>query len=103
MVLTITQNQRPDWIDIHNLKMIKYGSSFYIDCDLTLPCYYTIGQGHDACLALKSAIERDFPIVSRSLYTQILVKRDTVNIVKWKSVSIASKLLSLHYILHSTN
>ena len=60
MVLTITQNQRPDWIDIHNLKMIKYGSSFYIDCDLTLPCYYTIGQGHDACLALKSAIERDF-------------------------------------------
>ena len=60
MVLTITQNQRPDWIDIHNLKMIKYGSSFYIDCDLTMPCYYTIGQGHDACLALKSAIERDF-------------------------------------------
>lgn len=37
MLETISENQRPDWIDIHNLKMIKYGSGFFIDCDLTLP------------------------------------------------------------------
>ncbi|MFQ8806904.1 MAG: hypothetical protein ACLR8Y_19855 [Alistipes indistinctus] len=35
MLETISENQRPDWIDIHNLKMIKYGSGFFIDCDLS--------------------------------------------------------------------
>ena len=33
----ISKNRQPDWIDIHNLKMVKYGSYYYIDCDLTLP------------------------------------------------------------------
>ena len=60
MVLTITQNQRPDWIDIHNLKMIQYGSYFYIDCDLTLPWYYNIRQGHAACTELRETIQKGF-------------------------------------------
>ena len=60
MLETISENQRPDWIDIHNLKMIKYGSGFFIDCDLTLPWYYNIEQGHEACEALRRAIEKGF-------------------------------------------
>ncbi len=60
MLETISENQRPDWIDIHNLKMIKYGSGFFIDCDLTLPWYYNIEQGHKACEALRRAIEKGF-------------------------------------------
>ncbi len=57
---TIIKNQRPDWIDIHNLKMIKYGSYFFIDCDLTLPWYYNIEQGHEACETFCKMIEKDF-------------------------------------------
>ena len=51
---------RIGWIDIHTLKMIKYGSGFFIDCDLTLPWYYNIEQGHEACEALRRAIEKGF-------------------------------------------
>ena len=60
MRTTIAENPHPDWIDIHNLKMIQYGSYFYIDCDLTLPWYYNIRQGHAACTELRETIQKGF-------------------------------------------
>lgn len=57
---TISGHLRPEWIDIHNLKMIKYGSYFYIDCDLTLPWYYNVKQGHKACNTLRETIQEGF-------------------------------------------
>lgn len=60
MVQTITLNRHPDWIDVHNAKIIKYGSYLYIDCDLTLPWYYTIMESHQACEDLKSTLISKF-------------------------------------------
>ncbi|MCB9082287.1 MAG: cation transporter, partial [Lewinellaceae bacterium] len=34
------QNRSPNWIDIHNLRVIKYGALLHIDCHLTLPWYF---------------------------------------------------------------
>lgn len=34
------------WVDLHNFRMIKYGSGLHIDCHLTLPWYYTLEQSH---------------------------------------------------------
>lgn len=56
----INLHRQPDWIDIHNTKIIKYGSFLYIDCDLTLPWYYNIQQSHDACAKLKSTLIADY-------------------------------------------
>lgn len=56
----ISANRQPDWIDIHNLKMVKYGSFYYVDCDLTLPWYYNIEEGHSACLKLENTICKGF-------------------------------------------
>lgn len=56
----ISKNRQPDWIDIHNLKMVKYGSYYYIDCDLTLPWYYNIEEGHSACINLEKTICKGF-------------------------------------------
>lgn len=53
---TVNDHRQIDWIDIHNTKMIRYGSYFYIDCDLTMPWYYNIRQGHDTCDSLKNVI-----------------------------------------------
>lgn len=52
----IDQHRQANWVDVHNLKVIRYGSFLYVDCDLTLPWYYNISQGHDACDALKCAL-----------------------------------------------
>jgi cation diffusion facilitator family transporter len=32
----------PEWIDLHNFRMIKYGPVLHIDCHVTLPWYFTL-------------------------------------------------------------
>lgn len=56
----IEENRADDWIDVHNLKVIKYGSYYYVDCDLRLPWYYNISEGHDACDRLEHVISSKF-------------------------------------------
>lgn len=56
----ISENRRREWIDVHNLKVIRYGSFFYMDCDVTLPWYYTIAQGHDACDEMVRVLREQF-------------------------------------------
>jgi cation diffusion facilitator family transporter len=58
----IESNRKKEWIDIHNLKITKHGNIIYIDCDLTLPWYYTILDGNNACDELKKIISNRFPM-----------------------------------------
>lgn len=56
----VSENRDPAWIDIHNLKIIRYGSAFFVDCDLTLPWFYDIRQGHRLCQQLQETIRQKF-------------------------------------------
>lgn len=56
----VSENPDPAWIDIHNLKIIRYGSAFFVDCDLTLPWFYDIRQGHRLCQQLQETIRQKF-------------------------------------------
>jgi cation diffusion facilitator family transporter len=38
--------RRAQWVDIHNLRIIKFGSVIHIDCHLTLPWYFTVREAH---------------------------------------------------------
>jgi cation diffusion facilitator family transporter len=60
MAKTINANRREDWIDIHNAKIISYGSWLYIDCDLTQPWYYNIIESNSACDRLKDVLVSEF-------------------------------------------
>lgn len=60
MAQSIKDNRQPDWIDIHNTKIIKYGSYLYIDCDLTLPWFYNIIESHQACDNLRNTLSSKF-------------------------------------------
>lgn len=60
VVQTLKEHRRPEWIDIHNVKIIKYGSFLYIDCDLTLPWYYNVIESHEACDSLEKALVSKF-------------------------------------------
>lgn len=55
----LNKHRRDDWIDIHNLKILEYGSYYFIECDLTLPWYYTVAQGHRACESLEEIVKRE--------------------------------------------
>ncbi|MCE3294693.1 MAG: cation transporter [Crocinitomicaceae bacterium] len=43
----LNEKRRPAWIDLHNLRIIKYGSKLHIDLHMTLPYYFTVLQAHD--------------------------------------------------------
>ncbi len=61
-VAEIMNEQRgKDWIDIHNAKILKSGSFLNIDCDLTLPWFYTIEQGHQLGDELRDIFRDKFP------------------------------------------
>lgn len=47
IVKILNENRRKNWIDIHNLRVIKYGSTLHIDCHLTVPWYLNVKEAHD--------------------------------------------------------
>ncbi|HPG09207.1 MAG: cation transporter [Saprospiraceae bacterium] len=56
----IQEHRRPAWVDIHNLRIIKYGSLLHIDCHLTLPWYLNMHEGHKEVDALTDLIRERF-------------------------------------------
>lgn len=65
----IKSNLEDDWINIHNLRVIKYGSIFHIDLDLTLPFYYTIEKGHQSVESLQNHINKVVEEIEISIHT----------------------------------
>jgi len=61
VVKILNENRRPNWIDIHNMRIIKYGSNLHIDCHMTLPWYLNVAQAHDEVQALEDLIAGHFP------------------------------------------
>lgn len=42
----LQQNRRANWVDLHNLRAIKYGSTLHLDCHLTVPWYFNVHEAH---------------------------------------------------------
>lgn len=42
----LNKNRRENWVDLHNLRVIKYGDKLHIDCHLTVPWYLNLYQAH---------------------------------------------------------
>ena len=48
------------WIDIHNLRIQKYGADLHIDAHLTLPKYWNLEQVHEAVHELENTLKDQF-------------------------------------------
>jgi cation diffusion facilitator family transporter len=48
MVDVLKKNKKDEWIDVHNLRIQKYGSDLHIDCHLTLPHYWNLSKVHES-------------------------------------------------------
>ncbi len=46
MVSLLQANRSNEWIDLHNLRIIKYGSTLHLDCHLTVPWYLNVHEAH---------------------------------------------------------
>lgn len=60
MVNLIEKNKKQNWIDMHNLRVIKYGNVLHVDCHMTVPWYLNIHQAHAEIDTLAKLIRTNF-------------------------------------------
>ena len=60
IVALLNKNRPENWIDLHNLRIIKYGSTLHCDCHLTVPWYLNVNEAHAEIEALAALIRIEF-------------------------------------------
>lgn len=60
VVAYLEHNRKENWIDLHNMRIIKYGSVLHFDCHMTIPWYFTIVEGHKEVELLEKEISEHF-------------------------------------------
>jgi cation diffusion facilitator family transporter len=60
MIAYLNSHRRKNWIDLHNLRVIKYGGLLHVDCHLTVPWYLNVHEAHREIDALISLIKNEF-------------------------------------------
>jgi cation diffusion facilitator family transporter len=56
----LNEKRRENWIDLHNLRVIKYGSLLHVDCHFTVPWYLNVHEAHTEIDALAALIKNRF-------------------------------------------
>ena len=59
-VAVLNKNRLENWIDLHNLRVIKYGVTLHVDCHLTVPWYLNVHEAHREVDALSDLIKKEF-------------------------------------------
>lgn len=60
LVAYLQENRRDNWIDLHNTRIIKYGSILHLDCHLTVPWYLNVNEAHEEIDVLSENIKSAF-------------------------------------------
>jgi cation diffusion facilitator family transporter len=60
MVEVLDGKRRENWVDLHNLRVIKYGSVLHVDCHLTVPWYLNLHEAHVEIDELARLIREEF-------------------------------------------
>ncbi len=60
LVELLEHNRRENWIDLHNLRIIKFGNTIHIDCHLTVPWYLNVREAHAEIDALVALVQKEF-------------------------------------------
>jgi cation diffusion facilitator family transporter len=56
----LNKNRNVQWVDLHNLRVIKYGSLMHIDCHLTVPWFLNVNEAHQVVEEFTSLIKNKF-------------------------------------------
>lgn len=60
LVGVLNKNRRENWIDLHNVRIIKYGSVLHLDAHLTVPWYLNVREAHHEIDELASLVRKEF-------------------------------------------
>ncbi len=56
----LQKNRQPQWVDLHNLRVIQYGSLMHVDAHLTLPWYQLVADADKEIHNLERLIKANF-------------------------------------------
>ena len=59
LILTLEKNKKNEWIDMHNLRVLKYGDHLHIDAHVTLPYFLSFENAHDEIDAISKLIKQE--------------------------------------------
>ena len=56
----LEERREPQWVDLHNLRVIQYGNLMHVDAHMTLPWYFTVAQADKEIDDLEDMIKAHF-------------------------------------------
>ncbi|MDP2386586.1 MAG: cation diffusion facilitator family transporter [Bacteroidota bacterium] len=59
VISLLEKNKQDKWIDVHNLRVLKYGDHLHIDCHVTLPWYDPLSVSHEEVDAIGKLIKNE--------------------------------------------
>jgi cation diffusion facilitator family transporter len=60
VIQTLQNNRNENWIDLHNLRILKYGSILHVDAHLTVPWFFTVNEAHNEVDAIDKLIKTEY-------------------------------------------
>lgn len=60
LVTSLNAQRNENWVDLHNLRVIKYGGQLHVDCHLTVPWYLNVHEAHKEIDQLSAIIRQEF-------------------------------------------
>lgn len=60
MVEALDRERSKNWVDIHNIRIIKYGSTLHLDCHVTVPWYLNVHEAHGETEKLEDLVRKEF-------------------------------------------
>jgi len=60
LVATLNANRQENWIDLHNLRIIKFGPILHLDAHLTQPWYLNLHDAHKDIDTLATLVRKEF-------------------------------------------
>lgn len=60
IVIQLNENRLPQWIDVHNVRVIDYAGFYHIDCHMTVPYYINVNEAHEILDSLTDMFRNHF-------------------------------------------
>lgn len=60
ITVLLNENRKPQWVDVHNLRVQRYGPDLHIDCHLTMPKSLSFEEAHAEIGRFEKLLETSF-------------------------------------------
>lgn len=60
LVGILKEQRHVNWIDMHNLRVQRYGNYYHVDCHVTMPYYFSLEEVHEEITSLDKILNAKF-------------------------------------------